>query len=98
MERPMIDESEAEELIRSYQRFEGDLSGERALMFAILRDAVCCIVEEGRRRHYRARALGAHAAAWMRAEDRAWPCSFVNICDVLGIDADALRARCLRAR
>src|SRR5262245_22254448 len=53
-ERPMIDASEAEELIQSCQQGDGDLSGERALMFAILRDAVCCIVEGSRKRHYRA--------------------------------------------
>ena len=76
-------------------RRDGDTSGPRALMIAVLEDAVLCI-EAGRwRRHFRVRRLAAEAEAWMRCEHRAWPFSFVNICEVLGFDAAAVRARLL---
>jgi hypothetical protein len=58
-------------------------------------DAVRCI-EEGRwRGHFRARRLAAEAEAWVRCERREWPFSFVNICEVLGFDVDAMRAHLL---
>ncbi len=76
-------------------RWDGDTSGPRALMLAVLEDAVRCI-EDGRwRRHFRARRLAAEAAAWVRCERREWPFSFVNICEVLGFDVDAMRAHLL---
>ena len=82
-------------------RLDAELSGERALMLAILEDAVRCILQGHGRRpgrwaaSYRLRALASDAAAWMRVDDRAWLFSFVNICDLLGFDADAVRARVL---
>jgi hypothetical protein len=73
-------------------RWDGDTSGPRALMLAVLEDAVRCI-ERGRRRgHFHARRLAVEANAWMRSDQRGWPFSFVNICEVLGFDADAVRA------
>ena len=44
----------------------------------------------------RARRLAAEAKTWVRSDDRAYPFSFLNIIDVLGVDADAVRARLLR--
>jgi hypothetical protein len=77
-------------------RWDADTSGPRALVLAVLEDAVRCI-EQGRwRRHFRARRLAAEAEAWVRSDDRAYPFSFLNIIDVLGVDADAVRARLLR--
>ena len=74
-------------------RWDGETSGPRALMLAVLEDAERCI-EEGRwRSHFRARRLAAEAEAWVRCERQEWPFSFVNICEVLGFDAGALRAR-----
>lgn len=76
-------------------RRDGDTSGPRALMLAVLEDAVRCI-EEGRwRRHFRARRLAAEAETWVRCAGRAWPFSFVNICEVLGFDVDAMRVHLL---
>ena len=72
-------------------RRDGDTSGPRALMLAVLEDAVRCI-EEGRwRSHFRARRLASEAEAWVRCERREWPFSFVNICDTLGMNADYIR-------
>ena len=76
-------------------RWDCDTSGPRALMLAVLEDALRCI-EEGRwRSHFRARRLAAEAEAWVRCERREWPFSFVNICEVLGFDVDAMRAHLL---
>jgi hypothetical protein len=76
-------------------RSDGDTSGPRALMLAVLGDAVRCIEEGRSRRHFRARRLAAEAEAWVRCERREWPFSFVNICEVLGFDVDAMRAHFL---
>lgn len=32
-----------------------------------------------------------HAIAWVASTDRAWPFSFENLCDALGLDAEGLR-------
>jgi len=76
-------------------RCDGNTSGARALMLAILEDAMLCIERGRRRRHPRTRRLAADAEAWMRSDSREWLFSFASICDVLGFDADALRARLL---
>ena len=76
-------------------RRDGNTSGARALMLAILEDAMLCI-EQGRGpRHRRTRQVAAEAETWMRSDCGEWLFSFASICDVLGIDADALRARLL---
>jgi len=69
--------------------------GPRALMLAVLEDAIRCIEEGRRRRHFYTRRLAAEAEAWVRCEQRDWPFSFVIICEVLGFDVDAVRARLL---
>jgi hypothetical protein len=74
-------------------RCDGNTSGVRALMLAILEDAVLCIERGRRRRHWRTRQLAAEAETWMSSDCREWLFSFASICDVLGIDADALRVR-----
>jgi hypothetical protein len=75
-------------------RCNADTSGARALILAILEDAVRCI-ERGRRRRRKIDRQRAEAEAWVRCDNQEWPFSFVSICDVLGIDADALRLRLL---
>jgi hypothetical protein len=39
--------------------------------------------------------LAAEAEAWVRSGRRQWPFSFVNICEVLGFDVEAMRAHLL---
>jgi hypothetical protein len=73
----------------------GKASGPSALMFAVLEDAIRCI-ERGRgSRRFRARKLAAEAQTWMRSDSREWPFAFASICDVLGLEVDAVRARLL---
>jgi hypothetical protein len=76
-------------------RCDGNTSGVRALMIAILEDAVLCIDRGRRRRHPQTRRLAAEAETWVRSDGREWLFSFANICDVLGIDPEAVRVRLL---
>jgi hypothetical protein len=76
-------------------RWDADTSGPRALMLAVLQEAVRSIEEGRRQRRFRAHRLAAEAGAWVRSDRADWPFSFLNICEVLGFDADALRARLL---
>jgi hypothetical protein len=76
-------------------RCDGNTSGARALMLAVLEDAMLCVERGRRRRHPRTRQMAAEAETWMRSDSREWLFSFVSICDVLGIDTDALRGRLL---
>jgi hypothetical protein len=69
-----------------------DTSGPVALMLAVLEEAARCI-ERGRQRRHR--KLAAEAEAWVRCDSREWPFAFASICDVLGLDVDAARARFL---
>lgn len=48
--------------------------------------------ESGRRRQLR---LYLEARAWVEDDDRAWPFAFANVCDLLGLDPDAVRRRVL---
>jgi len=81
--------------ISSGVRWNGDTSGPRALMLAVLHDAVQCIEQGRRSRRFSARRLAAEAEAWVRSNSRDWPFSFVNLCEVLGFDPDAFRRRLL---
>lgn len=64
---------------------------ERALMRAVLEDALFCVhtYRDAPRRSQR--RLAQEATAWIWAEDHRWPFSFCNICQALGLDPDYLR-------
>jgi hypothetical protein len=70
-------------------RSAGRLVGERALMLAVLEDAIRCL--QDRRSTPRIRELACEAAAWVAAVNDDWPFSFVNICEALDLDPDRLR-------
>jgi len=77
-------------------RWDADTSGPRALMLAVLVDAVRCI-ENGRwQRRFGTRRLAAEAEAWVRCDRADWPFSFLNVCEALGIDVDAMRRLVIR--
>jgi len=66
-------------------------TAERELMAAVLEGAV---TDVRRYRHActpRGRQLAGDAAGYLRSNDRAWPFAASRICDVLGIDLDAMR-------
>ncbi len=64
---------------------------EKRLLLAVLEEAVVTFqrhaVDQGRR----GRRLFREAEEWVGSDDICWPCSFRNICDVLGLDAGYLR-------
>jgi hypothetical protein len=66
---------------------------ERRLMVAVLTDAIECFQKNLSASNSRRRRLFIEAEMWIRSEDITWPFSFRNICDILGVDADALRER-----
>ena len=69
-------------------------SGQHALMRAVLQDALnCCLYL---RVGPRGRRLAREAEHWFFSNDDHWPFSFVNICEALGLHADAVRARLRR--
>lgn len=64
---------------------------EARLMLAVLDHALNDIQHGARVDSDRARALVAEALAWIASDDLHWPFAFLNICDVLGLDAQAVR-------
>ncbi len=73
----------------------GPAACERALMRAVLEDAIRCLIGEVGPRHQRG-ALAAEARQWIEIADPRWPFSFENVCDGLGLNAANLRRRLLR--
>ena len=71
-------------------------AGERALMRAVLEDAIRCLGGQVGRFLER-RFLAAKARAWIERRDPSWPFSFDNICQELDLDPDVVRARVLGA-
>jgi hypothetical protein len=86
----------APDLVLPEQFFEGArsdsfISGEKALMLAVLEDGIRCFQEHLRNPRSNPRLLSRQAEQWMNAVDYEWPFSFVNICETLGINPSALR-------
>jgi len=73
----------------------GPAAGERALMRAVLEDAIRCIAGEIGPVRERPQ-LATEALAWIADADTRWAFSFHNVCDHLGFEADQLRSRLLR--
>lgn len=74
----------------------GEAAGapERALMQAMLQDAVLCLLHEAAPMSERTQ-LAAEARAWVESRSRAWVFAFERVCEALGMNADYLRRRLL---
>ena len=74
--------------------------GEKRLMLAVLTDAIDILLKGPGVNDPRRTTVFEETVAWFTRDDADWPCSFVNVCDALGIDAravrDAIRRRMLR--
>jgi hypothetical protein len=70
------------------------ICGEKALLLAVLEDAIRCLDARSTSRAHLAR----EAERWVRAEDHDWPFSFVNVCGHLDVDPQQLRAALLARR
>jgi hypothetical protein len=83
-----------------YEMWSGtaDHSAEFKLALAVLEQALNDF-EKHRHAHDNARRrLYCQAQTWVQSNDRRWPYSFVNICDILNIRCDRLRTHILEAR
>ena len=90
----------APDIVLPEQFFEGArrdsyISGEKALMLAVLEDGIRCFQEHLRNPRSNPRLLSREAEDWIRASDYDWPFSFNNVCETLGIDPSALRSALL---
>jgi AraC-like DNA-binding protein len=68
--------------------------GERALMRAVLFDAMRCLAGEVGSYANRPR-LAAQARAWIESRDTSWPYAFENVCHALDLMPDRVRERLL---
>ena len=83
-----------EQFMQGYRR-DSFVSGEKALMLAVLEDGIRCFQEHLRNPRSNPRLLSQEAENWIRAVDYDWPFSFNNVCETLGIDPSALRGSLL---
>ncbi len=76
-------------------RSDSTTFGEKALPLAVLADGIRCFAAAPQNRHEASDRRGIEAEAWIRAVDEESPFSFVDACETLGVDPDALRAALL---
>ena len=69
------------------------MRGVRALMIAVLENAISCMEASRRSRNVKMRLRGAHAECWMRSTDTSYAFTFQSICDALSLDGDMVRRR-----
>ena len=62
------------------------LPPEKRLMLAVLEGALLDLQRSAGARTPRARRLADEVDAWFAADDEGWPCSFLNVCQALGLD------------
>lgn len=67
------------------------LDGERALMFAVLVDALDTYVKTCNAKGHRKRAEFNEVDSWIRSRTTSSPFAFESICDSLGFNPDAIR-------
>jgi hypothetical protein len=79
-----------DQLQQGYRR-DSYISGEKALMLAVLEDGIRCFQEHLTNPRSNPRLLSKQAEEWIAAVDYEWPFSFNNVCETLGIDPEALR-------
>jgi hypothetical protein len=66
-------------------------SGERALMWAVFTDGIECYRRNAHARSALRRAEFKEAEGWVSSTDWDWPFSFVNLCEVFGLEPDGVR-------
>ena len=72
-------------------RLDSETSPTKALLLAMLEDAIrCLLMPAGSRRD------AAEAESWIRGDEPDWPLSFQNVCEALGFQPDLLRRAILR--
>src|SRR6266446_10762876 len=64
---------------------QGQLTGTKALMLAVLEDGIRSYLSS-------TRGVAQEAQFWVHSEKRRSPFSFIVVCEMLGLDTDAVRA------
>lgn len=85
--RPLIDSDLVMSSFRTVQGGESraaQLTGTKALMLAVLEDGIRCYLGKQR-------LAARDAEFWITSSRRHSPFSFLVVCEVLGLDADAVR-------
>src|SRR5262245_30751251 len=77
---------------------DASLVPEKRLLLAVLEEAVVTFQRYATEQGRRGRRLFREAEEWMGSEELCWPCSFRNICDVLGLNSGYRRRRSRRWR
>jgi hypothetical protein len=67
------------------------LSGEHALMWAVLADGIECYRRNAHATAPQQRAEFLDAEQWILSTDWDWPFSFVNLCEMFGFDPAGVR-------
>lgn len=88
---------ESDILIHATSERDERVLAERRLMAAILEDALGCYRAHLNTANVRRRKLFRDAERWILADDY-WLFSFRNVCDVLGMDPEAVRGELRRWR
>ncbi len=73
-----------------------NLSGERALMWAVFADGIDTYRRSAHAGSLRQRADFEEAEDWVLSTDWEWPFSFVNLCETFGFNPDGVRHALLR--
>jgi len=69
------------------------LAPEQRLMIAVVQDAIECIDKYRFATDRRGQQAFDEVTQWLGAKETDWPYSFESICEVLGLDAKAVRHR-----
>jgi hypothetical protein len=77
-------------------RQSGEVCPERRLAAAVFSQAADDLRKFRHARRGAGHLLYADARNWIAANDRLWPYSFLNLCDVLHLAADVVRAELFR--
>lgn len=67
------------------------ISGEVALLWAVLEDAVMCFERQFVAYHRHTRRIAREAEEWLFRDDHHWPFSFINICARLRLEPEYIR-------
>ena len=73
-------------------QYRAPIRAEERLMLAILEDAVLCFRRGAFTDDRHTRRLFTEACDWIYCDDRNWPFSFENVCEMLGIAPAYLRS------
>ncbi len=84
------DQTGRDQYLNTFRRSEF-LEPEKALLAALLQDGIDCFQRYGTAQDREGRQLLREAEHWIMADESEWVFSFLNVCSVLGIDAEYIR-------